>query len=254
MFSWFWIILTIIILNSISGRLPISSSFVWFGGHLSCSFTCWIFLCLFILFRLLCLECLFCRLEVCGFSLLWSLLPVDGLGLVACQGFLVRGACICVLAGEAGSLSLKCNEVSSIEFWGVYGFGMALGSLSFNVYSGLCCWRISMLCLALELVGSCSGTCWLLGGAWFQWRYGGFWVSSCLLIFPESGVLWCSQVLELSLLSLAFSLILTVASRLLHPYSTDDKTPRLMMKQFSTVRDMQRGSQSIWRQEERGGR
>ena len=28
--------------------------------------------------------------------------------------------------------SLKCNEVSSIEFWGVYGFGMALGILSFN--------------------------------------------------------------------------------------------------------------------------
>ena len=43
---------------------------------------------------------------------------------------------------------------------------------------------------------------------------------------------------------LVFSLILTVASRLLHPYSTDDKTPRLMVKRFSTVRDTQRGSQS----------
>ena len=30
--------------------------------------------------------------------------------------------------------------------------------------------------------------------------------------------------LDLSLLPLAFSLILTVASRLLHPYSTNDKT------------------------------
>ena len=30
--------------------------------------------------------------------------------------------------------SLKCNEVSSIEFWGVYGFGIALGSLSFNAW------------------------------------------------------------------------------------------------------------------------
>ena len=29
----------------------------------------------------------------------------------------------------------------------------------------------------------------------------------------------------------------TVASRLLHPYSTDDKTSRLMVKQFSTARD-----------------
>ena len=50
--------------------------------------------------------------------------------------------------------------------------------------------------------------------------------------------------MKLSLLPLAFSLILTVASRLLHPYSTDDKTSMLMVKRFSTVRDTQRGSQS----------
>ena len=48
----------------------------------------------------------------------------------------------------------------------------------------------------------------------------------------------------LSLLPLVFSLILTVASRLLHPYSTGDKTSRLMWKRFSTVRDTQRGLQS----------
>ena len=53
---------------------------------------------------------------------------------------------------------------------------------------------------------------------------------------------------------LAFSLILTAASRLLHPYNTDDKTPRLMVKQFSTVRDTQRGSQVTGRREEGGGR
>ena len=29
--------------------------------------------------------------------------------------------------------SLECNEVSSSEFWDIYGFGMALGSPSFNV-------------------------------------------------------------------------------------------------------------------------
>ena len=50
--------------------------------------------------------------------------------------------------------------------------------------------------------------------------------------------------MDLSLLPLAFSLILTVASRLLHPYSTDDKTSRLMVKRFSTVGDTQRGSQN----------
>ena len=60
----------------------------------------------------------------------------------------------------------------------------------------------------------------------------------------ESGVFWYSQVLDLSLLPLAFSLILTVALRIVHPYSTDDKTSRLMVKRFSTVRDTQRGSQS----------
>ena len=40
LFSRFWIIFTSIILNSLSGRFPISSSFVLFGGHLLCSFTC----------------------------------------------------------------------------------------------------------------------------------------------------------------------------------------------------------------------
>ena len=50
--------------------------------------------------------------------------------------------------------------------------------------------------------------------------------------------------MDLSLLTLAFSLILTVASRLLHPYSTDDTTYRLMVKRFSTLRHAQRGSQS----------
>ena len=39
-----------------------------------------------------------------------------------------------------------------------------------------------------------------------------------------------------------FSLILPVVSRLLHLYSSDNKTSRLVMKRFSTVRDTQRGS------------
>ena len=66
-------------------------------------------------------------------------------------------------------------------------------------------------------------------------------MSSYQLMFP--GVR-SSQDLDLTLLPLVFSLILTVASRLLHLYSTDDKTSRLMIKSFSTVRDTQRGSQS----------
>ena len=56
----------------------------------------------------------------------------------------------------------------------------------------------------------------------------------------------------LSHLPLVFNLILSVASRLLHLYRTDDKTSRLMVKQFSTVRDTQRDSQSYL--EKRRGR
>ena len=43
-------------------------------------------------------------LEVCGSSLLWKFLLVGGVGQVACQGFLVREACVCVLVDGAGFL------------------------------------------------------------------------------------------------------------------------------------------------------
>ena len=58
--------------------------------------------------------------------------------------------------------------------------------------------------------------------------------------------------MDLRFLPLVFSLILTVASRFLHLYSTNDKTSRLMMKSFSTVRATQRGTQSYM--EKRRGR
>ena len=53
--------------------------------------------------------------------------------------------------------------------------------------------------------------------------------------------------------TLVFSLFLTVASRLLHLYSTADKTSKLKMKSFSTVRNTQRGSQ-IYMEKRRGRR
>ena len=58
--------------------------------------------------------------------------------------------------------------------------------------------------------------------------------------------------MDLSLLLLVFSLTFTLVSRILHLYSTDDKTSRLKMKSFSTVRDTQRGSQNYM--ENRRGR
>ena len=62
------------------------------------------FLCLFILFILLCLGWPLYILTVCGSSLLWRFLTVGGVGRVACQGFLVREACVGVLVGGAGFL------------------------------------------------------------------------------------------------------------------------------------------------------
>ena len=41
---------------------------------------------------------------------------MGGVGRVACQGFLVREACISVLVVELDFFSLECNEVSSNEF------------------------------------------------------------------------------------------------------------------------------------------
>ena len=102
-----------------------------------------------------------------------------------------------------------------------------------------------MVCLALELVGP-----WVVLG--FSVGMEVFDELLSINVPEESGVLWCSQVLDLSLLPLVFSLIFTVASRLLHLYSTDDKTSRLMMKSFSTVRDIWRGTQSYM--EKRRGR
>jgi len=58
--------------------------------------------------------------------------------------------------------------------------------------------------------------------------------------------------LDLSLLLPVIGPIFTVTSKLLHLYSTIDKTSRLKMKSFSTVRDTQRESQSYM--EKRGGR
>ena len=101
-----------------------------------------------------------------------------------------------------------------------------------------------MVCLALELVGS-----WVVLG--FSVGMEALDELSSINV-PWVRSLWCSQVLDLNLLLLVFSLILTVALRLHHLYSTDDKTSRLMMKSFSSVRDSWRGSQSYM--EKRRGR
>ena len=76
-------------------------------------------------------------------------------------------------------------------------------------------------------------------------------MSSYRLMFPGTRSSLMFSGFGLSLLLLVFSLIFMVVSRLLL-YSTVDKTSRLKMKSFSTVRDTQRGSQSYM--EKRRGR
>ena len=56
--------------------------------------------------------------------------------------------------------------------------------------------------------------------------------------------------MELSLLPLDFGPSLTVASRLFHPYSIEDKTPMLMVRQFSTARHPERFTE-FYREEKR---
>ena len=103
LFPIFWIIFTIIILNSFSGRLLISFSFVRSGGFLPYSFIYCVFLCLLILLNLLCLGSPFCSLHVRSSHCFWCLSPVAKVGSVGCVGFLVEGTSACVLVDEAGS-------------------------------------------------------------------------------------------------------------------------------------------------------
>ena len=70
----------------------------------------------------------------------------------------------------------------------------------------------------------------------------------------ESGVLWCSQVLDLSPLTLVFSLTFTVASRLFHLCSTNDKTSRLKMKSSPDLGTPREVHRVTWRKEEGGGK
>ena len=92
---------------------------------------------------------------------------MGGVVQVACQGFLVREACVGVRKVELDFFSLECNGVSSKELWDVNGFRVILGSLYIEDQG----------CVPVLLENLCgmsfSGTCWPLGRTWFQCRYGG---------------------------------------------------------------------------------
>ena len=77
-------------------------------------------------------------------------------------------------------------------------------------------------------------------------------MSSCQLMFPGVRSSLMFSRFGLKLPASGFPSYFIVASRLLHQYSTTDKSSRLKMKSFSTVRDTQRVSQSYT--EKRRGR
>ena len=148
--SWFWIIFTIINRNSLSGRFPISSCLVW-----------WVFiLFLYLLGIPLSLHLVYIvefgvvflysgslwSFLYCGVSSLW----------VRLYGRLVKVSWLGKLVFwwvELDFFSLECNEVSSNDLWAVNGFGVTLGSILKLRAVFLCCWRICVVCLTLELVG-----------------------------------------------------------------------------------------------------
>ena len=159
LFPRFWIIFTLITLNSFLGRLPISSLFVWSGEFLPCSFICCIFLCLLILFNLLCLGSPFFKLQVCSSHCFWCLSPVGEVASVACVGFLVEGTSACVLVGGSGScLSASQGRIQYCVL-GVCEFRMIFGSLPSNG-----CGYVPVLLVVWHGVSS-AGVRWPLGGA-----------------------------------------------------------------------------------------
>ena len=145
--------------------------------------------------------------------------------------------------------SLECNEVSNKELWGVFEFGMTLVIPSFNVQG----------CVPVLLENQCGGISLELAASWaieFGFSIGVETFGSALAYFcsPWSGVLWWSNILELSVLPQGFSPSLTLISRLLHPHSTETKGPRLMLKKPSTAKNTQSDSQSYIEKKEGGGR
>ena len=154
LFPRFWIIFTLITLNSFSGRLPISSSFVWSGQFLPCSFICCVFLCLLILLNLLCLGSPFCRLLVCSSCCFWCLAPVGKFGSVGCVGFLVEETVSCFWCIRLDLVFLVGRTTSGGVFWGFCDLIMILGSLSANAWGCVPVFLVfGMECPALELAG-----------------------------------------------------------------------------------------------------
>ena len=184
LFPRLWIIFTIIILNSFSGSLPISSSFVMSGGCLPCSFICCVFLCL-----LICLT-------YCVWGLLFPgcrfIVPIV-FGVCPQWRRLVQWVVLASWWMRLDLVFLMGRSTSDVVFWGVCHLIMTLGSLSAN---GWCC--VSVLLVVWHRVSS-TVACWSLSvtGSW-HWD-GDLWEIFAVRYYVELGGLWWTNFLNLAL-------------------------------------------------------
>ena len=184
-------------MNSFSGRLPISSSFIWSYGFLPCSFICNIFFCHLILSDLLCLWSPFCRLQGHSSSCFQCICPLIGEGVTgACVGFFLGGSGVCAVVGGAESCALMGWTMSDGVLGVVCELSMTLGSLSVDG------WGCVPVLLVVWCGASSSGVCRQLGGAGPLCWDGDLWKSSHWLIFPGARNSLAFQRLGLSTLTL----------------------------------------------------
>ena len=101
---------------------------------------------------------------------------------------------------------------------------------------------------------SCSEIYWLLDGCWFQCRYGGYWMVSYYLMFCVFSSFLVFWGFGLKSLASQFQFYSSSSLKTSPIYSTDNKTSRLMVKRFSTMRDTREVHRVTWKRGEGGGR
>ena len=98
---------------------------------------------------------------------------MGGVGQVACKVSWLGKLTSVFWWVELDLFCLECSEVPSSEFEVSLGLVCLLATCIFVLKS-------YVPALLENLHGmSCSEIGWPLGGAWFQCRYGGFWISFC---------------------------------------------------------------------------
>ena len=88
----------------------------------------------------------------------------------------------CIGEGNGNPLQCSCLEnPRGGEAWWAAVYGVAQNQTRLKQLSSSSSSSSSSISSSRSQFSgvSCSETCWLLGGAWFQCRHGGFWMSSC---------------------------------------------------------------------------